>query len=100
MAVISDYVDEVLSVRWTYDEMCREKDRRLIEDLQTLGPRPAWWRRRARRLHDRSVRRLKKAHYKHLCEMLAIQDPTYRAIMGHLIGWKPPSRLVKRPEAR
>ena len=83
-----DYLDEVMSVRWTAQELCREKERRLAEDLRTLGPRPGWWRPRARKQYDRSVLYLEKAHYKHLGEMLAIQDPTRRAIMGHLIGWK------------
>jgi len=93
MSARPDYLDEVMSARWTSEELCREKDRRLIEDLQTLGPRPAWWRPRARRQYDRSSRRLKKAHDSDLRTMLAAQDPTYRAAMAHLIGWK-------RPEAR
>ena len=93
MAAPGDYLDEVMSAHWTFDEMCREKDRRLAEDLYALGPRPAWWRSRARRQHDRSVLRLKKAHARDLRTMVTAQDPKYRAIMGHLIGWK-------RPEAR
>lgn len=89
-----DYLDEVMLARWTALELCREKERRLAEDLSALGPRPGWWRPRARRQYDRSVRYLEKAHYKHLCEMLAIQDPKRRAIMGHLIGWKRPEALA------
>lgn len=90
----SDYLDEVVSVRWTARELCREKERRLAEDLSALGSRPGWWRPRARRQYDRTVLYLEKAHYKHLCEMLAIQDPKRRAIMGHLIGWKRPEVLA------
>ena len=89
MAAAGDYIDEVMSARWTPEELYREKDRRLAEDLQTLGPRPSWCRRFARRHYDRSVRRLKKAHDSDLRTMLAAQDPKYRAIMAHLIGWQP-----------
>lgn len=87
----ADYLHEVMSARWTADELCREKDRRLAEDLAAIGPRPGWWRPVARRRYDRSVRLLEKDHHADLCEMLAIQDPMRRAIMGHLIGWKPAS---------
>lgn len=100
MSVRPDYLDEVMSARWTPEELCREKDRRLTEDLQTLGPRPAWWRRRARRLYDRSVRRLKKAHDSDLRTMRAAQDPTYRAALAHLIGWKPPAARPTPEESR
>lgn len=89
----SDYLDEMMSARWTAEELCREKDRRLAEDLVALGPRPRWWRPRARRQYDRSVRYFKKAHESDLRAMLAAQDPLYRAVMAHLIGWK-------RPEVR
>jgi hypothetical protein len=87
-----DYIDEVMSACWTAEDLYREKDRRLAEDLRTLGLRPAWWRPRARRRYDRSALRLKKAHASDLRTMLAAQDPKYRAIMGHLIGWKPPEK--------
>ena len=87
-----DYMDEVMSARWTAEDLYREKDRRLAEDLSVLGARPAWWRPRARRRHDQSARRLEKAHDSDLRTMLAAQDPTYRAAMAHLIGWKPPEK--------
>src|SRR5882672_5845354 len=85
MAAAGDYLNEVMSARWTAEELCCEKDRRLTEDLQTLGPRPAWWRRRARWRHDRSVQLLKKAHDSDLRTLLTTQDPLYRATMAHLI---------------
>jgi len=82
MGAPGDYLDEVLSARWTPEELCREKDRRLAEDLGSIGPRPAWWRPRARRRYDHSVLRLKMAHASDLRTMRAAQDPKYRAIMG------------------
>lgn len=97
MAHGGDYLDEVLSARWTAEELCREKERRLAEDLCALGPRPGWWRPRARKLYERSVLHLKKAHDKDLCTMLAAQDPTYRAILAHLIGWKRPEGKKIQP---
>ena len=94
MAASCDYIDEVMSARGTPEDLYREKDRRQAEDLCALGPRPAWWRPRARRRYDRSALRLKKAHASDLRTMLAAQDPKYRAIMGHLIGWKRPEKIA------
>ena len=76
---------------WTREDLYFEKERRLTEDLTALGPRPSWWRSRARGRYDRTVARLKKAHENHLDEMLATQDPARRALMAHLIGWLPPT---------
>lgn len=75
---------------WTLEEMCAESARRLVEDLARLGPRPRWWRRRARRLHDRTSGRLKKAHASDLRKMIAAPDALYRAITAHLLGWRHP----------
>jgi len=74
---------------WTVEALYREKDRRLAEDLAALGPRPPWWRPRARRRHDLMAQHLKKAHASDLRTMLAA-DPTHRAIVAHLIGWRHP----------
>ena len=75
---------------WTAEALRLEKDRRLANDLAALGPRPPWWRRRARRQHDLVVRHFKKAHANDLRTMLAAQDPKQRALIAHLIGWKSP----------
>jgi hypothetical protein len=76
---------------WTSKDMHLEKDRRLAEDLEALGPRPGWWRPIARGRYIRSTLRLQKAHENDLRSMLATHDPLHRAITAHLIGWKLPT---------
>lgn len=72
---------------WTVEALYREKDRRLAEDLAAMGPRPPWWRRRARRSYDLRAQYLKKAHASDLRTMLAANHE-HRAIVAHLIGWR------------
>ena len=76
---------------WATSAIFVEKERREREDLASLGPRPSWWRPRARRGYDRAVMRLKKAHANDLRLMLAAQDPQQREILANLIGWKLPT---------
>lgn len=81
------------SASWTNEAVFFEKARRLAEDLSALGPRPGWWRPFARRRYDRSALRLRKAHESDLRTILAAQDPKHRAVVAHLIGWKPPEKM-------
>jgi hypothetical protein len=83
--------DEAPAASWTPEAVHLEKARRLAEDLAALGPRPPWWRVRARRHYDRSVLRLKKTHADDLRTILAAQDPKHRATTADLIGWKLPT---------
>ena len=76
---------------WTAAAVYLERERRLSEDLRTLGPRPEWWRPWARRRHDRAARWFKKVHVGNLRAMLDEPDLKKRAIIAHLIGWKPPA---------
>ncbi len=83
-------MDAIEDTTWTVADIIRESKRRQIEDLLALGPRPPWWRMGARRHYDRRALRLAGAHANDLQAMLAEQDPRRRAILAHLIGWKPP----------
>ena len=89
--MIPEFIDDNEPVSWTPEILRLEKERRLAEDLAALGPRPPWWRARARSRYDRAAARLTKAHASDLRTMLAAQDPQHRAIMADLIGWKLPA---------
>lgn len=81
---------------WSLGEMGAEKERHLAADLAALGPRPGWWRPRARGRHDRAVACLKRAHASDLRVMITSPDSLHRAITAHLIGWQPPHRGATR----
>jgi hypothetical protein len=77
----------LVSVRWTSEELHREKARLLAADLAVLGKQPRWWRFRARRRYDRLVRQLKKSRMSELQLILAVQDPRHRTEMVSRVGW-------------
>ena len=77
----------LVPVRWTSEELHREKARLVASDLAALGRRPRWWRFRARRRYDRLARRIRKARMGELQVILAAQDPRHRAEMVFRVGW-------------
>jgi len=88
--IVDDSVALVPAI-WTFELFRQTFARRLADDLAKLGRRPSWWRFRARRRYDRSMRRLKRGHMSELQMILAAQDPKHRALIAARLGWRIPT---------